>query len=226
MSESGKQTPGVSKAPQTTNEVSFRTFWVRFAMLFVVASALVVALVLFSSVVDFIVVRSMSSEGFLRFGLLILVAFAPVVLAAAVLWMRDAIEKLTKRRVLNLEYISIGSMDDDLFDRFRGGEDSAPLRRVFARFLALTIATGVFVSVVYLPGIVAFAIYLLVKGEGAWAAVRVLAIGAAAILAMSVVPWLVLACLLPCAPLLSKLWDQLYPPNTTRSGSSPDEPAR
>jgi hypothetical protein len=193
-------------------------------MLFVVASALVLALVLFSPVVDLIVIRIMSSEGFLRFGLLILLAFAPVVLAAAVLWMRDAIEKLTKIRVLNLEYISsIDSMDDDLFDRFRGGEESGPRRRFFARFLALTIATGVFVSVLYLPGIVAFALYLLVKGEGVWAAVKVLAIGAAAILAMSVVPWLVWACLLPCAPLLSKLWDKLYPPKTMGSGSNSDE---
>jgi hypothetical protein len=193
-------------------------------MLFVVASALVLALVLFSPVVDSIVVQSMSSEGFLRFGLLILLAFAPVVLGAAVLWMRDGIQKLTKRSVLNLEYISIGSMDDDLFDRFRGGEESGPRRRFFARFLALTIATGVFMSVVYLPGIVAFAIYLLVKGEEVWAAVKVVATGAAAILAMSVVPWVVWACFLPCAPLLAKLWDKLYPPKTMGSGSNSDEP--
>jgi hypothetical protein len=225
MSESGKANLRCVEHAAINEGSLVSQFLGRFAMLLVVASVLVPA----GAELDVIAGRSVPKDvmGFLWLELLIVLAFAPVALGAAVLWIRDGIQKLTKTRLLNLEYVSsIGSMADDLFDRFRGGEESGPRRRFFARFLALTIATGVFMSVVYLPGIVAFAIYLLVKGEGPWAAVRVLAIGAAAILAMSIVPWLVWACLLPCAPVLSKLWHKLYPPNTTRSGSSPDEPVR
>jgi hypothetical protein len=137
--------------------------------------------------------------------------------------MRDGIQKLTKTSVLNLEYINSGLIANDLFDRFRGGEESGPLRRAFARFLASIIALGVGTSVVFLPAFVALALFLLVKGEGVWAAVTVLAFGAAAILALSVVPLVGLACLFLFGLFVAKLLTKLRPPNAMRSGSSPDE---
>jgi hypothetical protein len=225
MSEAGRQTPGMSNTPQTTNEVSFRTFWARFAMPFVVASALVVALVLFCAVVYSLAVRGVSSRdvGLRRVELAIVLIFGPVAIAAAVLWMRDGMQKLTKTRVLNLEHIGFGHMAGDLFDRFRGGEDSGPLRRAFAWFLASIIALGVATSVLFLPAFVALALFLLVKGEGVWAAVTVLAFGAATILALSVVPLVGLACLFLFGLFVAKLLTKLRPPSTMRPGSSPDE---